>query len=106
MFTFRYALAACSGVTSGGGSEEDRTGAWERCRSLIDAMGRLGLEPDRLCYKHAVDSAAKVGLVCACDGDLASCVAGRGDEEAYEGVFGGPPWLLMLTGCGSRGGVG
>lgn len=65
MFSFRYALAACSGGmsrTSGGGtvSEEDRSGAWERCRSLIDSMGRLGLELDRLCYKYAVDAAAKV----------------------------------------------
>lgn len=66
MFSFRYALAACSGgmSTSGGGitsmSEEERARAWERCRSLMDAMGRLGLKPDRLCFKYSVDAAAKV----------------------------------------------
>lgn len=70
MFSFRYALAACSdGMSIPGGrimsmsiSEEERAGAWERCRSLMDAMGRLGLEPDRLCFKYAVDAAAKVSI--------------------------------------------
>lgn len=63
MLSFRYALTACTSGSrgmSGGSGEEDFAGVWERCRSLMDAMGRLGLEPDRLCYKQAVDAAAKV----------------------------------------------
>ncbi|CAN0494835.1 unnamed protein product, partial [Hapterophycus canaliculatus] len=64
VFTFRHALAACSGSGSPQDGEVEEDGfaaaAWERCRSLMDAMGRAGLQPDRLCYKYAVDAAAKV----------------------------------------------
>lgn len=64
VFTFRYALAACSGSSrlyGRSGAEDDvAAGSWERCRSVMDAMGRAGVQPDRLCYKYAVDAAAKV----------------------------------------------
>lgn len=110
MFSFRYALAACSGGGGGGGSrsggrgkEEDLAGAWERCRSLIDAVGRLGLGPDRLCYKYAIDAAAKVLiLLCPSCGVFTSmpaslCCRPRDWAMTNPAVLLAVPWLLLVV---------
>eukprot|EP00903_Cladosiphon_okamuranus_P012196 g11439.t1 len=99
--SFRYALAACSGGMSGmshGGmvSEKDRSGAWERCRSLMDSMGRRGLEPDRLCYKYAVDAAAKAG-------DVDAALDLMDGMEACEGFTSASEYNQIIVACGHTG---
>ncbi|CAM9447310.1 unnamed protein product, partial [Ectocarpus sp. 13 AM-2016] len=107
VLSFRYALTACASSSSssssssrrgvsGGSGEEDFAGVWERCRSLMDAMGRLGLEPDRLCYKQAVDAASKAG-------DVDAALDLMDGMENGEGFRGAVEYNQIIMACGRRG---
>ncbi|CAN0380601.1 unnamed protein product, partial [Laminaria digitata] len=85
VFSFRYALWACSSVKG----SDDLTGSWRRCLSLLDTMDRVGIAPDRLCYRHAVDAAAKAGEVDRALElvDRMEACGGYGDASAYNQVI-------------------